>query len=99
MSWSERTSSIAILAALTLISGAHVAGADDENSVVVLHEGYVRPIEGKTFVPGQSDDGAREVAIEFGRNIKKHDPTFVVYEYRKPDHVYVPALTINPRPR
>jgi len=30
--------------------------------VDVLHEGYVKPIEGKTFLPGAAPDGARKVA-------------------------------------
>ncbi|WP_323844498.1 MBL fold metallo-hydrolase [Microbulbifer magnicolonia] len=36
--------------------------APDDNKVTVLTEGYVRPIEGREFVPGKSADGARKVA-------------------------------------
>lgn len=37
------------------------------------------------------------VAIEFGRNIKQFHPPFVVYEYRKADRTYIPALEVNAR--
>lgn len=30
--------------------------------VTILHEGYVKPIEGRQLIPGQQDDGARKVA-------------------------------------
>jgi hypothetical protein len=39
------------------------------------------------------------VAIELGRSIKAFDPEFVVYEYHKQNRSYVPALTVNHRPR
>jgi hypothetical protein len=39
------------------------------------------------------------VAIELGRSIKAFDPEFVVYEYEKQNRSYVPALTVNLRPR
>ncbi|MGH2530930.1 MAG: SAVED domain-containing protein [Thermomicrobiales bacterium] len=39
------------------------------------------------------------VAIEFGRSIKDYDPPFLIYEYRKADRLYVPALTVNCRSR
>ncbi|TAK28172.1 MAG: SAVED domain-containing protein [Chloroflexota bacterium] len=35
------------------------------------------------------------VAIEFGRAVKAFDPPFVIYEYQKANHRYIPALIIN----
>lgn len=35
------------------------------------------------------------VAIEFGRNIRKHDPAFQLYEYDKASRTHRSALTIN----
>lgn len=52
----------ALLPGLIFLLGVIDASAQSENSVTILHEGYVAPIEGRTFVPGQSDDGARKVA-------------------------------------
>ena len=53
--------SIALIA-LWAISGTVVQAADTENRVTVLNSGYVKPIEGRGFVPGAQDDGARKVA-------------------------------------
>lgn len=39
------------------------------------------------------------IAVEFGRNIKAFDASFVVYEYQKADRVYIPVLTINDQAR
>ena len=36
------------------------------------------------------------IAIEFGRCLKPYGPPIRVYEYRKVDRTYVPALTVNP---
>lgn len=38
------------------------------------------------------------VAIEFGRSIRAYDPAFVIYEHRKGNRSYFPALDVNPRP-
>ena len=47
---------------VALSSGCATARRSVEsNQVHVLHEGYVRPIEGREFVPGATPDGAREV--------------------------------------
>lgn len=54
--------------------------------------GHDRPIHLFAAVP-------TPVAIEFGRNVKAFDSPFVVYEYQKVNRAYLPALTINDRPR
>ncbi len=36
--------------------------ASNKNEVVVITEGYVKAIEGRTLIPGISDDGARHVS-------------------------------------
>lgn len=50
--------------------------------LTVLAEGYVRPIEGRSFVPGETDDGARRVAttvllIQSGSAVIVADPGMV----------------------
>ncbi len=51
------------LVILGLISGISIASASEERpTVVILAEGYVRPIEGREFLPGARPDGARNIA-------------------------------------
>jgi len=54
-----------------------------DNQVILIHEGYVRPIEGRQLVPGARDDGGRLVAstmavIEGQDSVVFVDPGFVV---------------------
>ena len=39
-----------------------VSFASNKNEVVVIIEGYIKAIEGRTLIPGKSDNGARHVA-------------------------------------
>lgn len=50
------------LLAFWLLSAQPVQAAVLENQVTVLSSGYVKPIEGRGFLPGAQDDGARRVA-------------------------------------
>ena len=73
---------VRILSVAPLVWLTFSATAQSGNSVSVLHEGYVSPIEGKTFVPGQSDDGARRVAstislVRGGETVLVADPGMV----------------------
>lgn len=43
------------------IYGQHASGKSG-NTVTVITEGYVKAIEGRTLIPGTSDNGARNVA-------------------------------------
>jgi hypothetical protein len=38
------------------------------------------------------------VAIKIGRSIRAYDPAFVIYEHRKGNRSYFPALTVNSQP-
>jgi len=59
-----------VLAAVAVLFAAAtlaVSGSPSpENRVFLLYEGYVKPIEGREFVPGASDDGGRLVASTMG---------------------------------
>jgi len=50
------------LAMLMTISGIPAYAEGIDNRVTVLNPGYVQPIEGRGFLPGAQDDGARNVA-------------------------------------
>ncbi len=61
----------AYLAALLAAGAAAVVAFDGStsrrsNRVDVLIEGYVRPIDGREFLPGATDHGARRVASTIG---------------------------------
>ena len=50
-----------------IVAGSACLGDDQKADtqqprVTVLLDGYVKPIEGRSFVPGETDDGARRVA-------------------------------------
>lgn len=51
-----------ILAVILAVAGWTPQSAQAQNTVSVLVEGYVKPIEGRQPMPGVSDDGARHVA-------------------------------------
>ena len=51
-----------ILAVILAVAGWTPQSARAQNTVSVLVEGYVKPIEGRQPMPGVSDDGARHVA-------------------------------------
>ena len=51
-----------ILVAILAVAGWTPQSARAQNTVSVLVEGYVKPIEGRQPMPGVSDDGARHVA-------------------------------------
>jgi glyoxylase-like metal-dependent hydrolase (beta-lactamase superfamily II) len=57
-----------LLAGLSALPVASACPGDEEKAdqspprVTVLLNGYARPIEGRTFVPGETDTGARRVA-------------------------------------
>ncbi|SHE68041.1 Glyoxylase, beta-lactamase superfamily II [Microbulbifer donghaiensis] len=57
-----RRTLLAALAVTALSNYALAQSATGGNKVTVLTEGYVRPIEGREFIPGKSADGARNVA-------------------------------------
>lgn len=57
-----------LLAGLAALVAAPACLGDEKKAdqppprVTVLLDGYVKPIEGRSFVPGETDDGARRVA-------------------------------------
>ena len=51
-----------ILVVILALAGWTSQSARAQNTVSVLVEGYVKPIEGRQPMPGVSDDGARHVA-------------------------------------
>lgn len=61
-------------ASLIALDGAAARG---KNRVDVLVEGYVRPIDGREFLPGATDHGARRVASTIGL-VRGPDVTLVV---------------------
>jgi hypothetical protein len=69
-----------------------VFGYEARKLLATLREahGHEREIHLLAAVPAPA-------AIEFGRSIRRYDAPFVVYEYRKTDRTYVPALTVNAR--
>ena len=70
------------IACATLTIGTAAARAQSSPKVTILNEGYVMPIEGRAFVPGMRNDGARRVAstvvlVETDEAIIVADPGFV----------------------
>ncbi len=47
---------------LAFFVSSYAESSQNENTVDVLLEGYVKPIEGREFLPGATDNGARKVA-------------------------------------
>ncbi len=45
-----------------LLFSIPIYAASGDAEITILHTGYVAPVEGRNFVPGERDDGARRVA-------------------------------------
>ncbi|MEN1679034.1 MAG: MBL fold metallo-hydrolase [Planctomycetota bacterium] len=81
-------STAVLTALLALVAWAAVAPA--AVTVHVLVEGYVAPIEGRGFVPGQQDDGARKVASTVVL-VKAEGATIVVDPGMVAENAAIPA--------
>lgn len=45
-----------------LLLPSYVSPEIKHANITILNEGYVKPVEGRNFIPGEQDDGARSVA-------------------------------------
>ncbi len=69
-----------------LYFASQVYGEQQLPEIRILNEGYVAPIEGRNFVPGEQDDGARRVASTVAL-IKSEDAIIVIDPGMVPEEV------------